>query len=367
MEIENVITNIEQVTVEWLTAVLSKTDALTQGAVATFEHDAGKGNWSTNSQLTLTYTDRAAGKLPRHLFLKLANTDLGNGESFDDSEVTYYTRDYLDVQNAPLLPCYDAAYSEQLNRYHILLDDVSSTHVVAEKKKPTLEYGLALAEGFATLHARWWGARRLTEVNAQMHSPSHIQTFVDIAHPGVAHLINGVPNELKPHWPDMMHTLFAQLPDALIARSQDANGFTLIHGDVGEHNILVPRDADVVIPIYLIDRQPFNWSLTVWLGAYDLAYAMVLDWDSALRRKYEIPVLKHYHDHLIQNGVASYGWDRLYDDYRLCVALCVTIATEYCRGGINKQWFHVWLQMLQRSLTAVDDLNCSELWSTHDK
>jgi hypothetical protein len=33
----------------------------------------------------------------------------------------------------------------------------------------------------------------------------------------------------------------------------------------GASNILVPRQGDR--PIYLIDRQPFNWSLTAWLGA----------------------------------------------------------------------------------------------------
>lgn len=358
---DNVITNGEQVTCGWLTDVLSQNGALTQGTVTSIEQDAGAGNWSTNSKFRLTYTDDAQGTLPRNLFLKLASTDLGDGESFDDSEVLYYTRDYVDVPNAPLLHCYHAAYSAQLKRYHILLDDVSETHTVAGKKKPTLEYGLALAEGLANMHARWWGAKRLAEAKAEIHSAEHIQTFVDISHPGVAHIVNRTPNDLKPHWPEAMHTLFAKHPGALISRTQEANGFTLIHGDAGEHNILVPREGDR--PIYLIDRQPFNWSLTVWLGAYDLAYAMVLDWDVDLRRQYEIPVLERYHAHLIQNGVVGYTWERLVDDYRLCVAICVYIATEYCRGGVNNRWVHVWLQMLQRALTACDDLNSYELWN----
>jgi hypothetical protein len=38
------------------------------------------------------------------------------------------------------------------------------------------------------------------------------------------------------------------------------------------------------------------------------------------------------------------------------------IATEYCRGGVNERWTHVWLPMLQRSLAACDDLDCSALW-----
>jgi len=355
-----VITITEQITTAWLTSALSKSGALTRGSVTSFELDSGRGNWSANGSLTLNYTDDAQGKLPLRLFLKMANTDLGDGESFDDSEVTYYTRDYVDVQNAPLLRCYDAAYSAELKRYHILMDDVSATHIEARAKEPTLEYGLALAEGLAILHARWWGEKKLTESGATIHTATHIQNFVDIAEPGLGYTVSRFSSELKPHWLGLMRELFSRHPQALIQRSQDLNGFTLIHGDTGSGNILVPRNADR--PIYIIDRQPFNWSLTTWLGVYDIVYAIVLDWDIETRRQCEIPILKRYHEQLIKNGVTDYAWQQLYDDYRLCVAICVYVAVEYCRGGVNERWVHVWLQMLKNTLTACDDLECKSLW-----
>jgi hypothetical protein len=193
-----------------------------------------------------------------------------------------------------------------------------------------------------------------------MHSASHIQNFVDIAEPGVEHIIRQFSSELKPHWQDALHEIYAKHPQAIIQRARDLNGFTIIHGDVGCSNILVPRHADR--PIYIIDRQPFNWSLTTWLGVYDLAYAIVLDWDTETRRQYEISILRQYHQHLINNGVIGYSWEQLYNDYRLCVTMGVYVATEYCRGGVNKQWSHIWLQMLVRSLTACDDLECPALW-----
>jgi hypothetical protein len=42
--------------------------------------------------------------------------------------------------------------------------------------------------------------------------------------------------------------------------------------------------------------------------------------------------------------------------------MCVYVATEYCRGGINERWIHTTLTMLKRSLTACDDLErkCQE-------
>ncbi|HET9866022.1 MAG TPA: hypothetical protein VFQ06_01925, partial [Nitrospira sp.] len=184
-----VITSIDQVSAIWLTSVLAQSGAITRGAVESFEFATGRGNWSRSGTLRVSYTDDAKGPRPQRLFLKMVDADAGDGEYFGDSEVTYYTRDYLTLKNAPLLRCYSAEYSKELNRYHVLLDDVSETHIDAAKKEPTLAYGLALAEGMAALHAHWWGEERLAAALAPIHDASHIQRFVDIAEPGVAHIL----------------------------------------------------------------------------------------------------------------------------------------------------------------------------------
>jgi hypothetical protein len=356
---DDVITSTDQVTTVWLTSVLVNSGAITSGAVAAFDVNPGRGNWSTNAILRVRYVDGSQGTLPQRLFLKMVNVDLGD-DSFGASEVTYYTRDYAGVAGAPLVRCYDAAFSGELQRYHVLLDDLSETHVEAAEKTPTLEYGLALAEGLAAMHARWWGARRFTEAGASMHSAGHIRRYVDISESGVSPLLKRFAAGLEPDWPDAIHELYAKHLQALIERTHDDNGFTLVHGDTGEKNILVPRSGDR--PIYIIDRQPFDWSLTTWLGVYDLAYAIVLDWEVETRRNLEMPVLKRYHDQLIKHGIKGYTWEQLYDDYRLCAAMGVYVATEYFRGGGEGQWVSQWLLMLRRALTACDDLNCNELW-----
>lgn len=358
---KKVISNIEQVSPAWLTEVLTNNGALTKGEVESIEYGSGQGNWSTSANLSVKYSVDARGSLPRRLFLKMVNTDLGDGEWFGDSEVTYYLHDYVDLPEAPLLRCYDGAYSENSHRYHLLLEDVSLTHIQACQKAPTLSYGLALAECLAILHAHWWGGTRLAQAGAPVHDTGLIRRFVEIAQPGAADIIEHFSSELKPHWPEVIHKIYAHHPQAIIQRSHDLNGFTLIHGDAGCYNILTPRQGDR--PIYLIDRQPFNWSLTTWLGVYDLAYALVLDWEPEIRRQFEVPVLRHYHEILLQNSVKNYTWEKLLDDYRLCAAMGVYIATEYCRGGINEPYIPVWLPMLQKSLIACDDLNCLALIS----
>src|SRR5262245_35923594 len=94
-----VITSVDQVTIQWLTSVLAKSNALEQGKVLSFEFGEGQGNWSRSASIFVKYTDSAKGLLPKRLFLKMVDTDLGNDEYFGDSEVTYYTRDYVDVHN----------------------------------------------------------------------------------------------------------------------------------------------------------------------------------------------------------------------------------------------------------------------------
>ncbi len=358
-----VIASLDQLTPGWLTQLLQAGGALEAGRVETFEHIRCGGNWSASARLRPVYSLDARGERPEKLFLKMVDTDLGD-EFFGPSEVFYYTRDYVDVPDAPLLRCYHGAYDEAIHRYHLLLEDVTETHIRALEKQPGLAYGLALAEGLAALHARWWGARRLAQAGAPVHGPGHIRRFIEIAEPGGGHIQRELPDRLAPHWPALISSIFEQLPAALVARSQDLNGFTLIHGDAGDTNILVPRQGER--PLYIIDRQPFDWSLTTWLGAYDLAYAIVLDWPVEARRRLEVPILRHYHRQLEQAGVRDYPWKRLWDDYRLSAALGVTIGVEYCRGGINARQMPYWLSSLQRALTACDDLDIPALWLPAD-
>ena len=355
----DVITHPSEVTAAWLTAALTTAGALTAGSVAAFEVATGRGNWSSNAILHLRYSPTARGERPARLFLKMVNTD-ANGESFGASEVTYYTRDYVGVAGSPLVRCYDAAYSAERQRYHLLLEDLTPTHVVASSRPPTLAHGLALAEGLAALHAHWWGAARLAEAGAPIHDADFIRRFAVIAEPGAGHILAEFGDELGRRWAGLIRELYAKHPAALIARAADANGFTLIHGDAGAYNVLIPREGER--PLYVIDRQPFDWSLTTWLGVYDLVYAMVIGWETAARRAWEWPVLRRYHDELRRRSVTDYPWERLVEDYRLTAAMGVYIVTEYCRGGVTPQWRIFGPPELRRALTACDDLECAALW-----
>ena len=357
---ESVITSVDQVTSAWLTDVLRHSGALTHGTVASFEVAAGEDvRLSTNARLTLIYSPDAQGVQPQKLFLKMVNTAPVDG-FFGDSEITYYQRDYLGLADAPLIRCYAAAYSEEQRRYHLLLDDLSATHKVSIFKTPTLEHGLALAEALATLHAHWWGQQRLDQANAPLPSAAAISRYVGNSEPGVSHILAACADQLQPHWPQAILDFFEQHPRLMTERTRSASGFTLVHGDLNGFNILVPIEG--ARPIYLIDRQPFDWSLTVWLGVWDFMFPLVIDCDPAIRREIELPVLHRYHEHLLQRGVQNYSWDQLWDDYRLSMAMSIYIVSEWNRYSLNVEAMPIWMPMLQRSMTAFDDLECAKLW-----
>ena len=355
---DKVIASLDQVSADWLTAVLRHSGALTQGGVTAFTMETQQRELSANAKILLRYSDKAQGDLPQRLFLKLVNTDMED-EFFGPSEVNYYTRDYVGLADRPILPCYDAAYSEQQRRYHILMDDLSATHVTAGSKTPTLAYGLALAEALAKLHAHWWSADRLNAGGEPIHSAEQIRRFVNIARPGVKHVLARCADQLPSHWPQALEELFVWHPQAMIERTQNGTGFTLIHGDVNAGNVFVPINDDR--PLYIVDRQPFDWSLTTWLGVYDLAYAIIPRWPVQLRRQGEEPLLRHYHAQLRANGVTDYSWAQLWDDYRLCAVINVYVAIEWSRGGVSEQTLPIWLPMLQKAMVAFDDLGCTEL------
>ena len=353
------IRDITQVTPEWLTTVLAQCGALTAGVVTRVEVERGESNWSAHARLRVSYTHDARGELPEALFLKMVDCSLSG---FGASEVRYYTRDYTDVAGAPLVRCFDAAYDEDGAWYHVLLEDLFSTHEVAFNKTPTLDYALALAEGFAAMHARWWGAGKLAEYGEKMPQVDKVERFVDVARSGLGPLFDASAGELGSANVELIEEVFDRHPRALVNRIGEPSGFAVIHGDPNSTNILVPRCGDR--PIYILDRQPFDWSLTVWLAIYDLSYAIVHRWEPDMRWRLEEAMLHRYHDRLCELGVVEYSWEQLMDDYRLCASMNIYVVVESFAGGASEAVRARWLPRLFNTLTAIADLDAREVWDS---
>jgi len=109
-----------------------------------------------------------------------------------------------------------------------------------------------------------------------------------------------------------------------------------------------------------LDRQPFTWSLTTWLGVSDLSYLMVQYWDVEVRRELEMSVLREYHRQLLANGVIGYDWDQLFADYKLCAVQAVYTVAEWCIKAEDRERMHwLWRLELERAMYAFFDLGCA--------
>ncbi|OKH46223.1 hypothetical protein NIES2101_25135 [Calothrix sp. HK-06] len=351
MYTDTVITEVSQVTLDWLISVLA-TDTIQEFTITPVNSDN-----SRIAKIQLQYQPETTAKFPASLLLKICADD---NNLFGKSEVNYYIRDYIELANPPIPTCYHASYAENPRRYHLLLEDLSASHFSNRRIKPTLAYGCAVAKALATLHAHWWGIEKLQAISSNIPSKTEIERYVAQAQPGLLPMLEEVKTEIDDSWHSVLKNVFENHPIKMIKRTKNSSGFTLIHGDLNPGNILSPLNGNG--KTYLIDRQPFDWSLTTWLGVSDLAYVMVHWWDTDLRRQWETPILREYHTHLISNGVSGYEWEQLLEDYKLTVVQSIYVATNWCALEADRQrmkW--LWFSQLQKSVTAFLDLECSEL------
>jgi hypothetical protein len=353
-----VISCVEQISAAWLTEALHASGALRTGKVAALEIEASSSAWSRIARVTPHYEPQATGELPSALLLKMC---AGGQAVFGNSEVLYYTRDYEGYDAAPLPRCYDAAYDQASQSYHLLLADLSATHHATWDLPKTLEHGCAVAESLARLHAHRWGDERLAEIGLHSAGAPELSRYFAHVQQGLQPLFEILGTDLDPKWRAALTDVFEQHPGAMRARSQNPVGFALVHGDANPGNILAPRQG--LGPVYLIDRQPFDWSLQCWLSASDLAYMMVLFWEPAQRSEWQLEILRHYQATLRTLGI-ELSWDQLFVDYRLSVVQALESAVEWLvvpEDRTAKRW--IWEPQLQRAMAAFFELSCGDLWS----
>jgi thiamine kinase-like enzyme len=349
MDEQAVLTDACQVTVAWLTRVLKEKGALVKGRVGNVTAEPMPSTNSRMARLHLSYEKGTEGDLPASLMLKIVLTEPGE---FGPSEVDYYTRDYVDLPDAPILTCYHAAYSAGQHAYHLLLEDLTTTHRANWETTPTPAYGRSLAEALAILHAHWW--KKVFAPAAQ------IERYMAEVRPGFEPLLAYTKGDIPAAWIEALHRIMSEHPAAMHARLAQGDHLTLVHGDPNPGNILTPIAGNG--RLYLVDRQPFDWSFTEWLGVSDLAYLMALRWEPELRQQLEMEVLRHYHAVLRRRGATGYSWEQLLYDYKLSVMQMVYVPIDWCvTDGDRERMKWLWSAQLERVMTAVFELDCMGL------
>lgn len=348
--------NLEAVDTAWIVAALQDHGHDPSAITSIRVEQLGSTN-STVARLHLT-GPAGEGELPSTLFMKLCPA----GHDFlGTSELAYYTRDYEKLADAPIVRCFaavgrhDLATADSLGAgYALLLADLSPGFHDNKLIEPTAEHAERLGGALGRLHAHRWGPQ------ADPEGPHDLDADLDkfLAHVsrGLFPVLHTLGDGIDAKNRDRLNRIFNEDVGRLRNRIRRGDGLTLIHGDPNPTNVLTPKGEGDGPALYLMDRQPFDWSLRLWLGASDLVHASVPYWPIDARRKHEGVLLDRYHAALVENGVTDYSHEALVADWRMCLCHAAMIAIEWgVDPGSRDTMRGLWQAQLTRALAALDD------------
>jgi len=161
----------------------------------------------------------------------------------------------------------------------------------------------------AALHAPRWGDPALLTLDWLAVKPAERQPQIMAALPFIIHMFKERYLDLLPS--DHM-ALVEKLPATLAAMGERRDSpITVVHGDFRLDNILVVVQGGKR-PMATLDWQ----TVTVGVGAADVAYFLSAGVDPETRRANEAELVGVYHDQLLRRGVVGYDRDACWRDYR---------------------------------------------------
>jgi hypothetical protein len=353
---ENLITTPEQVTPEWLTGVLGGNGFLKHGKVVSVQNRLTKTlPLSVVSRLEVGYSPDAPASAPSQLFLKFSRPDLPQASSseLNGKEVEFYRTIAGEMGGPHLVRCYDAAFSSESGRSHLLLDDLSDTHFQPESPLPPPKLYCELSmECMAHLHAFWWEHPQLGKSIGKLFNERELSDFVGEVEKNVVSFIAFLGDRLSVERRKIYGRLLAS-KYKVWGRLTEVAGLTVTHGDAHWWNLLYPRDPDRH-RVCLFDWQ--LWHVDV--GTRDLAFMVALGGYSERMAAMEQNLIRRYHDSLIARGVGNYTWDDCWNDYRWSALRNLNVPVIQWSQGRSAG---LWWGNLERAMLAYEELRCYEL------
>ena len=353
---DTVITKPEQITPEWLTGVLRKNGFLECGEVIGVKNKLTKTlKVSVVSRLEVDYSTDAPASAPSRLFLKVSRPNLSQAISseLNRKEVEFYRTIAPAMSNPPFIRCYDAAYSSEYDRSHLLLEDLSETHFQPESPQlPSNLYCESAVDCLAQLHAHWWEHPQLGKEIGDLFDENALNAFVGNVEENVISFLDFLGDRLSTEQRKIYDRLLASKYE-IWGRLTETAGLTVTHGDAHWWNFLYPREFDKH-RVRIFDWQLWHFDV----GARDLAFLIALGGYAERRAVTEKNLLRQYYDSLIKHGVRNYTWDDCWNDYRWSAVRNLNIPViQWSEGKSPEQW----QDSLERAILSCQDLGCAEL------
>lgn len=268
--------------------------------------------------------------------------------------------------NDPFVRCYDVCATEQLGRWHVVEEDLETTHRCPEWAVSLTEAeAKQAAVALARLHARFWddpvahgwfssGGR--VEVNSAELFQRRLATHQCAPKGELGEVSDALSERLPAARAQEIDALAHALPRLVRERASrrppGQAALTLLHGDPHPQNFMLPRESSRSAK--LVDWQGS------WLGipTLDLAYLGLTCWTPDERRAHETGWLARYHEELLLAGVDDYSVEEYRHDYRLAIACLIVAPYNVRRAGAPET---LWGTLLDRWLVAYDDLGVRDI------
>jgi Ecdysteroid kinase-like family len=341
---------------EHLTEAFRRAGVLGNAQVADVAVESSRATiLSQITRLHLAY-DSDAPDAPRSVILKTGHPDrLEDDWGGGRQEVAFYTQ-VASVAPGRFAPrCLEAHGDEETKTWHLVLEDLTDTHVVAASwpLPPAMERSATIVEALARFHAMWWDDSRLGTSVGAWADPVATNRYLQNLAEKFAQFTDRLGDNLPRERCQLYERLLSAAP-RLLERYHTRRNLTIVHGDLHVLNSFLPRDGGD-------DVRFLDWdSWRIGAASADLAYMMAIHWYPDRRARLERRLLDRYHATLASHGVDGYDRHALEDDYRLSVLWHITTPVHQAAYNIPPV---IWWNNLERVFLAVDDLGCRDLVS----
>ena len=355
-----VVAHAGEITPEWLNEALESAGHPNAGVtdVSCEQIAAGVGLMAELSRLKVKY-DATTPELPETFIVKCAarndNRAVAQLLDFYNREANFYNK------VAPTCPfrvpqSYFGAVNPQTYDLVLLMEDLGDVSPIDQLIGSTEEEAFDKIEKIASLHALWWGKSSLPE-NSWMYefmSDPEMEKLRDYVYmPALEPAIEKFASHFGATGADICRKVgeqYAQLLDRVTPTD------TFVHGDYRQDNFIYKSDsAEAVI---------MDWQISgAGKAIFDVTYFICQSLQTDLRQRIQKPLIEHYVACLKRHGVEDYGFDLAWEDYRAFVLFCLVYPITVC-GSLdlaNDRGRALAECMLERNLSAVEDLDCGSL------
>jgi len=350
----DLVRHAEDVNAEWLTSVFRKTDTAPAGAsVTSFDvTPIGTGQMSQSYRFTLGW-DGAVG--PQSVVIKLAAADdtsrsTGIGLGIYEREIRFYQEVAPRVQG-PVARCHLAVFDDSEGWFTLVLDDAAPALQGDQIAGCTVEEARLAMRELARLHAPVWEDPRLDEAEWLNQRPP---INAEVAGQLLAGFLERYDPRIEPAHRVIVERFIARLDEWMDDRRRP---FSIVHGDYRLDNMLFAGTGGAT-PLTVVDWQTVSWGPPLLDASYFLGAGLAVE----ERRATEEDLVRTYYEHLLALGVAAFGWDACWDEYRrkafhgvlmAVVSPMLVVRTE--RGD------DMFMTSLARHAQQVIDLDAEEL------